>query len=165
MPVVLRRRTDHCGPSDVDLLDDLLVSGAGGDGLPERVEVDHDQLKGLDAVRLHIGDVGLIVESGQDPAVDHGVKSLHSAPEHLRGSGQLLHRRNLDTRITQRLGRPPGRHDGDAGGGQALGKRNQALLVIDTDQRPGHGDDTHRQITSLPTMLTSPSAKALTTRG
>ena len=47
--VVLRRRPDHGGPADVDLLDDLGRRGAGQHRLPERVEVGDEQVERLDA--------------------------------------------------------------------------------------------------------------------
>ncbi len=47
--VVLRRGAHHRRAADVDLLDALVGARAGGDGLAERVEVDHHQLEGRDA--------------------------------------------------------------------------------------------------------------------
>src|SRR5699024_4574421 len=42
--VVLRGGADHGRASDVDLLDNLVLRRAGGDGLHERVQVHHDQV-------------------------------------------------------------------------------------------------------------------------
>ena len=45
--MVLGGRPHHRRTADVDLLDALVLAGAGGDRLAERVEVDHDQVERL----------------------------------------------------------------------------------------------------------------------
>ncbi len=103
--VVLRGRTHHRRTADVDLLDHVVLRGAGGDGLHERVQVDDHQ---VDRVNVHGGQgVHVLAHAavGQDAAVDPRVQRLHAPVQHFRGTGNLFH-----------LG------DGDAGRGDALGR-------------------------------------------
>ena len=64
--VVLGGGADHRRAADVDLLDALVGRGAGGDGLAERVEVDDDQVEGLDAQLGELLAVGLQAQVGED---------------------------------------------------------------------------------------------------
>ena len=50
--MVLRRGAHEGGPADVDLLDELVITDARpGRGLLEPIEVDDDELEGLDVLR------------------------------------------------------------------------------------------------------------------
>ena len=67
---VLRRGPDQGGAADVDLLDAVVERGPPGHGGPERIQVHHHQVEGLDAVRLQLRQVLGLALVGQDPAVD-----------------------------------------------------------------------------------------------
>ena len=68
--VVLRGRAHHRGPADVDLLDALVETGAGGGCPLEGVEVAHHQVEGGDAQVGQLGSVAGFALVGQDPGVD-----------------------------------------------------------------------------------------------
>ena len=86
--VILGRRADHRRPADVDVLDRLVERHARpGDRGLERIQIDHHQLEGEDAVLgqgLHV--VGIIVPA-EDAAVDLGVQRLEPAVHHLGKAG------------------------------------------------------------------------------
>ena len=54
---VFRGRTDQGNPTDVNLLDDLLVRSALRDGGLKRVEVNNDEVDVRQLVLLHVGHV------------------------------------------------------------------------------------------------------------
>jgi hypothetical protein len=82
--VVLGRRAQHGRAADVDVLDGVRQRAVIlGDGLLERVQVDHQQVDRRDAVlgqRCHV--LGQVA-AGQDAAVHLRVQRLHAAVEHL----------------------------------------------------------------------------------
>ena len=118
------------GAADVD----ELHRGVRG----ERVQVGDHQVDGLDPIRLQVRQVLGLGAIGQDPAVDLRVEGLDPAAEHL---GRARHRGHLDVRDT-RLGqcrrRVPARHKLPAEAGQPTGQLDQAVLVVNRQQRP-HG--------------------------
>jgi hypothetical protein len=85
--VVLRRGARHRGTADVDRLD------VGR--LEERVQVGHDHVEHVDAVRLHVGEVRLLAAVGEDPAVNLRVQRHDAVVEHLGKAcdlGKVPHR-------------------------------------------------------------------------
>src|SRR5215213_9566867 len=89
--VVLGGGPHHGGAADVDALDGQGGGDVGGgDGLLERVEVDHDQVEGGDAGMLQLGPVAGLGTVGQEAGVDPGVEGLDPAVEELGEAGQLL---------------------------------------------------------------------------
>jgi hypothetical protein len=80
---VLGGGAHHGGAADVDVLDGVGQRAAGlGHGGFKRVEVDHQQVDGLDAVFLQRGHVLGQVAAGQQAAVHHGVQGLDAAVQH-----------------------------------------------------------------------------------
>ena len=67
--VVLGGGADHGRAADVDVLDALVVGCALRDGRLERVEIDHQQVDGGDAVRARRRVVLGIAADGQQAAV------------------------------------------------------------------------------------------------
>ena len=137
--VVLGGGADHRGAADVDLLDALVGGGAGGDGLPERVEVHDHQVERLDAQLGELLAVVLQAQVGEDAGVHPGVQGLDPAVQALGEAGELLD-----------LGdRHPGGGDlrgGGAGGDeldarlvQPAGELFEPRLVVDADQRAPDG--------------------------
>ena len=66
--VVLRGGAHHRRAADVDLLDALVRRRAGGHRLPERVEVDHDQVERLDAQLVELRECSGLRRSASMPA-------------------------------------------------------------------------------------------------
>src|SRR4029077_13523275 len=92
MIVVLRRSPQQRHAADVDRFDGVGMTGAGRDGLDERVEVDDDQ---IDQFQLAIGkflEVARFVAARQDARMDVGMQRFHPAIQHLRKPGEFLQR-------------------------------------------------------------------------
>ena len=83
--VVLRRRSDHCGATDVDQF-----FGAPGSVLEvgharaERVEVADDEIDRVDVVFGHVGLMFGVGAIGKDPTVHLGMEGDDPMPEHDR---------------------------------------------------------------------------------
>ena len=138
--MVLGGGTHHGGAADVDLLHDVVLGGAGLDGLHERVEVHNDQVEGLD---LHADEglhVGRDATVGQDAAVDARVQGLDPAVQHLGGPGDFLDFLDRDAGRGDLLGGGAGGNNLDACCVQALGELLQTGLVVYRDQGPADGN-------------------------
>lgn len=137
--VVLGGGADHRGATDVDLLDALVVGGARGDRLLERVEVHHDQVEGLDAELGELLAVGVETEVGEDAGVDAGVQRLDAAVQALGEAGELL---DLGDRYSGGGDLPGGGAGGDEFDArlvQTAGEVFEPRLVVDTDQGAADG--------------------------
>ncbi|BCK69111.1 hypothetical protein Srufu_030640 [Streptomyces libani subsp. rufus] len=137
--VVLGGGADHRGAADVDLLHTLVGGGAGGHGLPERVEVDDDQVERLDAEPGQLLAVVLQAEVGQDAGVHLRVQGLDPAVEALGEARQLLDLGDRHPGRSDLRGRRSGGDQLDARRVQALRQLLQTGLVVDADQRAADG--------------------------
>ncbi len=88
--VVLCGAADHGGAADVDVLDDLVVGRAAGDGLLEGVEVDAHQIDRLAADLAELGAVRVGV-AHEDAAVHPRVQGLDAPIHDLRRAGEVRH--------------------------------------------------------------------------
>ncbi len=87
---VFRRGADHGRAANVDVLDDLGGADVGLErGLLEGVEVDDDEVDGLDAVGIDGGDVFGVLADVEDATMDPGVQGFDSSVEHLGETGEL----------------------------------------------------------------------------
>jgi len=87
---VLRRRPDHGGAADVDVLQGLLQGNPRLlNGLLKGIQVDGNDINQPDTVDVELVQVGLQVSPGQEPSVDLGVKRLYPAVQDLRGAGVI----------------------------------------------------------------------------
>ena len=75
----------------------------------ERIEIDHDQVDRLDALRGDRGEVVGPMAPGEDAAVDLGMEGLDPAVHHLGKAGHVRH-----------IG------DGQAGVGKGLGRSRRS---------------------------------------
>src|SRR5439155_16648378 len=133
---VLRRAAEHRRAADVDRLDRLLLRHAPPRGdLLERIEVDADEVEGLDPVLLERGDVFRLVAAGEDPGVDAGVKRLHAPAEHLGRGRDLLDALHRQADRLEGRRRVPARHEPPAEGDETARERVQPRLVPGGDQR------------------------------
>ncbi len=164
--MVLGRGPHHGRPTDVDLLDDLVLGDVGkGHRLPKRVEGDHHQLESGDPLLGQLFGIGLVVGPGQDPSEDPGVEGLHPATQDLRGPADLADGAHGDPGDRERHRGPTRRDDLDTRCHQTLCERDQPGLVVDADQGAAHRDPGHDHLTRPSSTTTSPLAKADTTRG
>src|SRR5699024_7473039 len=97
--VVLRRGAHHRRPADVDLLDALVLAGAGGDRVGEWVEVDDHQVERRHLELLELFPVGVQAAVGEDAGVDARVQGLHPTVQALGELGDLLHRGDRYARV------------------------------------------------------------------
>jgi hypothetical protein len=102
---VLRRRTDHCGPSDVNALDRLVEVVLSRDRLFERIEVDAQDVHADDSSFLHLLDVVGVAPVAEEAAVHKRVQGLHAPVEHLGETGDVADVADGDARFAQRLRR------------------------------------------------------------
>ncbi len=126
--VVLGRRPHHGRAPDVDELD----GGVGG----ERIEIRHHQVDGIDPEGRQVVEMLGLGAVGEDPAVDLGVEGLDPPTEHLGRAGHLCHLDVGDVGLAQRGRRVAAGDQLPAQFREALGQLDQALLVVDGQQRP-----------------------------
>lgn len=137
--VVLGRRAHHGRPADVDLLDALVGARTGGDGLTERVEVDDDEVEGLDAQLRELLAVAVQPQVGEDAGVHARVQGLDAAVQALGETGELLDLGDRDACGGDTARGGPGGDEFDAGFVQPAGKLFEPGLVVDADERATDG--------------------------
>ena len=133
--VVLGGGADHGRAADVDVLDAGVEAGALGDGLLERIEVDHQEVDRPDAVRRHRGGVLRVVANGEQTAVDERVQRLHPAVHHLGKAGELGHVEHAQPGVGEGLARAAGGDEFDAVAAPARGRNRRGAILSETDKR------------------------------
>ncbi len=135
--MVLRRRADHRGPADVDVLDGQLVGAVGArDGGLERVEVHHHEIDGLDVVLGH--DLDVQITPAEDAAVNLRVQRLHPAVHHFRKTGVVGHLLHQDAGFRKHPVRTPRGQQLHAQGRKPAGELLEPRFVRNTQQGAGH---------------------------
>ena len=148
--MVLRSGTNHRWPTDVDLLDTLILISAARDSLTEGVEVDDHKFKRRDPVVLQLLDVVRQAGIREDASMHARVQRLDSAVEHFGELSEVGNLRHLDALITNRRSGRTGRDEFNSLRSEGCGKFNKPGLVIDRDQRATNWAGTHENTTSLP---------------
>jgi hypothetical protein len=132
---VLGGAAHHGGATDVDVLDGVFQRAAGlGHGGLKRVQVDHQQVDGVDAVVFERRHVLGQVAAGQQAAMHLGVQGFDAAIEHFGETGDLGHFGHGQAFIGQQLGGAAGGQQLDAQGVQGLGEFNDAGFVGDGNE-------------------------------
>ena len=132
---ILRRRPHHRGSADVDVLDRVVERASGlGDGLAERIEVDHDQVDERDRVLAQRGDVRRQVAAGEDARMDLRMQRLDAPVEHLRETRIRPDVGDRQPRIGKRARGAARRQERDAEGRESLREFDEAALVRDGQQ-------------------------------
>ncbi|MCY1535287.1 hypothetical protein D9M68_706840 [compost metagenome] len=156
--VVLGCRAHHGGAANVDILDDLVIGRAGGDGLFEGVEIDGDEIDGADLVFSHRCLMLGIVAHCKKAAMDLWMQRLDPAVHHFgkaREIGNLAHRQ---AGIANELVSAAGRNQLHARGAEPLGEVCHARLVEYRKQRPPDLDRlAHKGISHSVMMMISRS--------
>ncbi len=133
---VLRRRAEQGGAADVDQLDHLLLAGIGpARGRRERIEVDADELEGIDRLLGELRPVVVAVEPRQDAGVDPRVQRLHAAAEQLGGVGDRLDRRHGEPVLGEERRRAARRDELEAELVECAGELVDARLVVGAQER------------------------------
>ena len=147
--VILRRGANHRGAADVDVLDHLVERRGALKRVLERIEVDHQEIDGRDAVRDHRRLMRGIGTNGEQAAVDARMQRLQPAVHHFRKSGELRDVDDGDARFRERRGGAAGGDDLDLARREGEAQLGQSGLVGDGNQRAadmretidGHGRD------------------------
>ncbi len=133
--VVLRRRAQHGGPADVDVLHGVVVAAAGPrDGRCKGIEVDDQQVDRLDAVLAHHGIVR--AAPAEQAAVHPGMQRLDAPVHDLREPGVAGYVAHRQACLAQQLRRAAGGQQLDARPVERAGEFRHAGLVGHADQRP-----------------------------
>jgi hypothetical protein len=133
--VVLRCRTQHRRPADIDLLDRLGQRDIGlGDRSRKRVEVDDHEVDVADAMLLHRAHVLGEIAPTEQAAVHERVQRLDAPIEHLGEARVLGHVLHLEPSLAQRARRAPRRKQAKAALGDHLGEVHETGLVRDRQQ-------------------------------
>ena len=136
---VLGGGADHRGPADVDVLDRLGRRGVGaGDGALEGVEVDADEVDGLDRVLGGGAQVLVVVAQREQAGVEAGVQRLHAPVHHLGEAGEVLDGAHRQAGGGELAGGAAGRDELDAELAQAAGEVDDPGLLGDRQQRAAH---------------------------
>ena len=99
--MVLRRGTDHGRPADVDILDAVGEIATARHSRFERIEIDHQNIDGADAVRAHRFGVLGVAADRQQSAVYARMQRLDAAVHHFRKSGQFADVEHLESGIAR----------------------------------------------------------------
>ena len=130
--MILGRTSNHARAADVDLFDRFIKSNVRfSDGLFERVEVDTDQIDGLDIVLGHGADMLWIVAKCKQAAVDFWVEGFDPAIHHFRERGDLLDGSDLQPGVCEQARGATGGDQLDIKFCQALGEIDQLGFVTD----------------------------------
>jgi len=141
--MVLRSRTDHRRPADIDILDDFGPLGALHHRLEEGIEIDHDEIDHPDRVALGRSHMPGIVAHREQPAMDFGMKRLDPAIHHLGKARQVGNVANRKPRVAQRRGGAAGRNQFDPVAGERLAEFDDPGLVRDRKKRARDFDVIH----------------------
>lgn len=122
-------------PADINILNGIRQSTARvRHGLSKGVEVDGNDVDGLDAVLPALSLVVSILALIEDTAVNQGVQGFDPAVEHLGKTGKLRHIRYLKAAGTQLLGRAACGKNFDSHGGKRSGKPLTPRFISQADQ-------------------------------
>src|SRR6266542_337793 len=141
---VLCRCAQHRRPADVDHLDGVLhARSVTVDDRAERIEVDADEVEGLDLLLVERLEVVGAVAAGEDPAVNSRMQRLHAAAEQLGRLGHVFDVRDLQALLLEEPGRAAAGDELETELVQPARELVEPRLVIDRDQRahvsPGPG--------------------------
>ena len=132
--VVLRRSANHRRASDVDLLHALVVGSARGNGLPERVQVNDNELESLHTELLQLSQVVFLAGISQNAGVNTRVQRLHTALEALRETSEILNRGHRHASCSNLASRGTGGNDFHASLVQVASQLLEPSLVVDANQ-------------------------------
>ena len=128
--VILRGRTDHRRPADVDVLDRVFECAIRlRDRRGERIEIHHHQIDRIDAMRAHHFIVD--VATSQQSAVNLRMQRLHATIHDFRKAGVRRHFGHLDAILFEQRGGAARRENRDAPLLQCTSEIDEAVFVGD----------------------------------
>jgi hypothetical protein len=136
--VILGGGAHHGGAADVDVLHGFVVRAVRPcDRRCERVEIDGEQIDGLDAVLAH--DFLVHSAAPEKSAVDFGVERFHAPTHDFGKTGVLGHLLYRNTMANQQVGGAAGREELDASFPQLTRELDDPSLVGDAQQCAAYG--------------------------
>ena len=132
---VLGATAHHGGAANVNVLDSIVqaATGPGYSGL-KGVEVDHQQVNGVNAMRGQRCHVFGHLTAGEQTAVHCGVQGFDAAVQHLGETREFGHFGHWQAVRGQQLGGATGGNQPDAQGVQGLREGQQASFVGDREE-------------------------------
>ena len=127
--MVLRRAPHHRRAADIDILDDFVAARALGHGLRKRIEIDHHQVDGADAMFLHRRQMFGIVAHRQQPAMHFGMQRLHPPVHHFGKAGEFADIHDLQPGCAKRFCSATSRDQFDMPRYQRMTQFDQPRLV------------------------------------
>ena len=141
--MVLGRRPQHRGPSDVDVLHRLGEAAVRTGNRPfERIQVDGQKVDGLDAVLAHDFVIG--AATPEQAAVHERMKGLDAPPHDLGEARQAGDLRDRNPGFLEEARGPPGRNELDPEPVQRARELLDSVLVRDADQRSANFGISHQ---------------------
>ena len=133
--MILRGAAKHGRAADIDVFDGVVQGDVGfGDGLFERIQIDDDEIDGLDAVFADGGFVAGVAADVEQAAVDFGVERFDAAIEHFGKAGVLADVFDGEAGVAEGLGGAAGGDEFHAGSGEGLGEGHEAGFIGDGKQ-------------------------------
>ncbi len=130
--VILRGGAHHGRAADIDIVDRVLVAAVGARHRGgERIEIDGQQIDGLDVVRAHHRFIE--AAPSQQAAVNLRMQGLDAAAHDFREAGVLGHFLDRDAVAHQELGGAAGRQQLDAAFPQLARELDDAGLIGDAE--------------------------------
>jgi hypothetical protein len=137
---VLGRRAYQRRPADVDVLDRFVERAIGArDRLPERIEIDDDEVDRRNAVRGECRCVRGQIATREDAAVHLRMQRLDAAVEHLREARVVADLGDVEIGGDERSRGSAGREQHDAGPAKNAREFDEPGLVRDRKERAGDG--------------------------
>ena len=135
--MILRGGAHHGRAADVDVVHGLVVGAVGArHGFGKGVEIDREQVDGLDAVFAH--HVFVDAAAAEEPAVNLGVQGLHAASHDLGKPGMVGDFLHSDSVVNQQLRRAARGQQLDASFLQFARELHDPGFVGDAEQGAAH---------------------------
>ena len=133
--MILRRRSDHAGAADVDVLDGVRDGDVGlCDRFFERVQIHDDQLERDDPVLNNRRQIGLQIGPSQDRSVHFRVQRLHATVHDFRETGVAGDVLDRDPCLFERPAGAARRNQLKPKAGKTLREFGEAGFVADADE-------------------------------
>ena len=136
--MVLRGGADHRRTTDVDILHAGVERRGAAEHLLEGVEIDDEEVDGLDAMREHRGLMLGVFADGEQAAMHFRMEGLEPSIHHFREARQLGDIGDPQPFLLERPCGAARRDEGDAARGERARQRDEPRLVRDREKGARH---------------------------
>ena len=140
MPEILGRRTDHGRTANIDILDAILVTGAGRHCRRKRIKIDANEIDWGNAVFFHLAQMSRKIATPQNATMYLRHQRLDATIKDFREAGMFGNILDCQTRLTQRPCRAPRRKQFCTVGCKCTPQVNQSRLVRDGEKGATNGE-------------------------